>query len=1464
MTDLPTPIPEELPHQRTVGKFIKRLNAAITRSPLLRVPSKKASSHVDVTRFDCVQAASPARLVAAMIRGQATELEFDAQEFGTLSTFDDDEPKVLFGDRKLRAQRALYSQLESMRRNADLALRETGIHALWLAYPLIYVPPSVDSDSDGLLAPLLLFPAEIVPNPRRQGRVAIRRKSELAPRFNTAMAAWVLRRHGVEIDSPSADDLAELTQEWVESLMGEVASRFRPAPSWPSSPNLVDVPTSASLEATNRVQFFRAGVLGRFRWQNESILADLETIRKSERCSPTADGLLRGTLAPDTPLVPPPESDRYFVTDADFSQQRVVWKARQGTGLVVHGPPGTGKSQTIVNIIADALAHKQTVLMVCQKEAATRVVWERLKKAHLDKLCIHMHDPESDRRHVCGEIRDQVVDLGNFSVLTEDVRRAAIAREIEVTERDLDEAAAALREQHPRLGCSYRDLLAMEGKLLRSNPTVRPLPGIAAIGEKLDANSLPSFQSEVARAGTAFFESQYFENPWRERTRDFVFSSTFTRDVKELLGVCEELNGEHENLLAKSPLKIFLPDPPATIREEFSAALATLENTERMEPDLRGRVIGWLDHLRETGAYGEAEVLARVGKEEERARHARGMTLDPLWSEAIGKASMLNAQVLRRACIEILRFEKKWWRAASSKFRECRRIVLEARPDAIGDSLFDVSRAAKRYFAEKDAIDSTMVASKGVQPGVAFDATDLESAYVHVARAEESLRRAIDISGLHRAFPWARPLIDSAVGGASPARASVRSVIEVLERRVGCVERLLLQLEELRRWFPSKFVDALRHRALAGQTIKAEVQGLALGIARVEGLQHFEGLQETASESARIAISALLDYETRARSDEVRPVHPHPDSGAAFGQWWRALASASVIDSWRREIVLARSVLTRLGHGDQEALVAQLRRALEAKRRSESAVIHTRWRAEQEAYRNQPWSVFFKLRGGKHGPAPKLREAVRASVDKGLLAMRPVWLTNPAAAAQVFPLSEGLFDVVIFDEASQCPIEQALPVVWRGKRLVVAGDEKQLPPTGFFVPEADDPDSTEEEEQEATDKPVQSSTAKLVTRHVSESQDLLAAAVAGMPSAYLRVHYRSDHPALIEFSNRAFYDGQLEAPPSRLPSTAALSPIQFTPIAGTYERKRRVNQAEAAAVVRLIRDTLENDSSNPTIGVVTFNQPQRELIQDLLETERLKSTHFASRYDEEVNRTIDDQDVGLFVKNLENVQGDERDVMIFSTTFGPDGAGHFHRKFGPVGQETGERRLNVAITRAKKRVHVVSSMPIGEVATALGGQDTTGAGITPAGYLQLYLAYAQALSAGQQDRVRQILDKLKRSQQHASQGSPESGLEEEVCGALQELGYQVDSQIGVGGFRIDLAVRHPDPNRGYVLGIECDGAAYHSSRSARLRDVWRQSILEGRYGWRMHRVWSTRWWQDQDAEIIKLRRAVEIARARST
>ena len=333
-------------------------------------------------------------------------------------------------------------------------------------------------------------------------------------------------------------------------------------------------------------------------------------------------------------------------------------------------------------------------------------------------------------------------------------------------------------------------------------------------------------------------------------------------------------------------------------------------------------------------------------------------------------------------------------------------------------------------------------------------------------------------------------------------------------------------------------------------------------------------------------------------------------------------------------------------------------------------------------------------------------------------------MMNPNTACQIFQLSLGMFDVIIFDEASQCPLEQAVPILYRGKRVVVAGDEKQLPPTSFFLSVT--PFDDEENSPDETEAPIEDQLQRDLIRDVLATTDLLTVCDSVLRNSYLDMHYRSEHPLLIQFSNKAFYGGRLQCPPSVKSDGAEEIPIEVRSTNGVYEHQ--TNEMEARSVVKLLRELWLEKSFTGTLGVVTFNLKQEDLIQNLLQTEALQDELFRVKYETECDRKDGRQDVSFFVKNLESVQGDERDAMIFSTTFGLDSTGQFKRFFGPLNRDGGERRLNVAVTRAKKKIFIVTSLPVSQISDVFASAGSRKATkVTGRDYLQAYMRYAEAV-----------------------------------------------------------------------------------------------------------------------------------------
>lgn len=448
---------------------------------------------------------------------------------------------------------------------------------------------------------------------------------------------------------------------------------------------------------------------------------------------------------------------------------------------------------------------------------------------------------------------------------------------------------------------------------------------------------------------------------------------------------------------------------------------------------------------------------------------------------------------------------------------------------------------------------------------------------------------------------------------------------------------------------------------------------------------------------------------------------------------------------------------------------------------------------------------------GLKRPSRSIREMI-AGMPETFGKLAPCLLMSPLSIAQYLPADQAQFDVVVFDEASQIATWDAIGAIARGRQTIIVGDPKQLPPTNFFGRADSDENHPELADYE-----------KDLESILDEAQ------ASGLPTLQLNWHYRSRHESLIAFSNWKYYGNRLVTFPGA-ESTDRGVRLRHVHDA-VYDRgKSRTNRKEAEAIVgdtveRMKRCLRKPEEQRLTYGVVTFNASQQELIQDLFDA--------AQRQNPELEWFFsDDRIEPAAVKNLENVQGDERDVMMFSITFGFDAVGKFPVDFGAINREGGERRLNVAITRARQELVVYTSFLPDQLRVAR----STARGIHD---LKAFLEYAEKGPAA-------IF-----AQNKGSVGDHESPLETAVAAALAERGWQIDPQVGVSGFRIDLGIVHPDKPGAYLAGVECDGATYHRSAVARDRDKTRQQVLEN-LGWAILRVWSTDWWYAPERAITQL------------
>ena len=440
-----------------------------------------------------------------------------------------------------------------------------------------------------------------------------------------------------------------------------------------------------------------------------------------------------------------------------------------------------------------------------------------------------------------------------------------------------------------------------------------------------------------------------------------------------------------------------------------------------------------------------------------------------------------------------------------------------------------------------------------------------------------------------------------------------------------------------------------------------------------------------------------------------------------------------------------------------------------------------------------------------------------------LLRLFPCWLLSPESVSTIFPLKKEMFDIILFDEASQVFIENTLPTIYRGKYIVVAGDSKQLRPTATFVKRYMGNDSDEELD--------------LATQAALEVESLLDLATSRFNSTNLTYHYRSKNEELINFSNYAFYDGKLQIAPN-ISKNIGNKPIERIKVNGKWLGRR--NQEEANAIVSLLKKLIKNKRNKSSIGIITFNTEQENAIEDAIDAECQKDAAFRDAYIREQNRKENNEDTSIFIKNLENVQGDERDIIIFSIGYARNEYGKVVAHFGSLSVEGGENRLNVAITRAKEKIYVVTSIEPEEL--QVEGAKNAGPKI-----FKSYLRYVRAVSNKKNKEAQYVLDSFKSSLPETTDEEIVNEFENEIRDELTKLGYTVETNLGNTDYKLSLAVYDKKLDR-YLLGIECDYAAYNSSSSILERDVYRNKFLESR-GWSIMRVWSRDWWLNKDRVV---------------
>lgn len=1400
--------------------FGKRITNALVRGPLTRMLIGKNAARLDLTELDGERRPAAALLDHLLRRG-APAIDLDPAVFQNNPTLE-------------RRLRTLHS-------HATLYRRDTGIDGLYLGFPFLLLQENRASVKPRI-APVLLWPVRLRPETGARARIDLafdddRQEVRLNPAFDLILGSEAARRW----DEAARDLLgrASLTAgEVLDAFAGLAAVERR---------NLVPLPGKDVKVDRGADRLVCAAVLFNLSFLGQAVLEDL---RQLKSIPPAGTGLEKafrvGERAERPGLEPVRELDRFFTADSDPSQERAVLEARTGSGLVVEGPPGTGKSQTIVNMVADAIGRRKSLLVVCQKQAALEVVHKRLEAEGLGGRVIMLNDVNKDRLPTIRAVREQLEALSARSVGEAAWRqqRRQLAGRIEALEADLDRHHEALHAADPTTGLSYRLVL---GDLISAEKGVRPpidVPRLRTVLGSVDTAEVSHLQETCGPIAALWLPSDY-EDGQLAVLRPFASDAGTVASFVEDLETFATRDRERCEVLARTVDAIEIDDPDACRSWKTLHA----ETFRSLDDEARGRLARWLPRLtrgRDEEWHRETVELEAIEQglaapttvpfDAPSARVARGLSAPDLGAIYELTESTLPVGFLGR--LSPWRFRKR---------RQLRTFLSSAGlvdPLPLRAAIHD--EIAIRPFRER----LTATRARLGEPPLSFE----DQPPLVIAATARALREQ-----LADAEQLATRLLEHPRREAALAMAAA-ATREAVERFLGRVEQgldryraqqaSLAALEPLATWFEEPWL-ADRRREI-GSGLEWRDGSAAFPRQRVAAYQHF---RSRARELSQVALEAFRALRAVAPALAQLP----PDS--LDGEVRRIFTRESRL-AWKARLERERPALLF----EAEELAAK-REALAAADR-EMRKLNRRWVSEEiDTAKVRPireWEDITRLAGQR---TRRLREFLDRGAELGLMALRPVWLMNPDVASRVLPLRGGLFDAVIYDEASQMPIEYAVPSLYRSRVMIVSGDEKQMPPSAFFSSRVENDEEeplegggaeggTSEQEREEL-------AATWDRREIKDCPDLLQLARSVLPATTLQIHYRSAYRELIQFSNASFYANRLSVP-ARHPEAEVrrVRPIELLQVDGIYEDQ--TNRAEAERVVAVVAELWKAPAAErKSVGVVTFNRKQADLIEERLEALAETEAEFRTALAQERDRVEDGEDVGFFVKNVENVQGDERDIIVFSSTFGRNAQGTFRRSFGVLGQAGGERRLNVAVTRAREKVVLVTSMPIPLISDLLA---TVRQAESPRDYLQAYFEYARALSSGELERTRSLLGRLApRREEHGSRtpgANERDGFQEAVAEEIERLGFRPLPVPEEGVFGFDFAIENPRTGL-FGIAIECDAPRDPLLDRARPREVWRPGVLRRSIPV-VHRVSSRGWLQAPAEEKARLRAAIEAALRRDT
>ncbi len=1277
-------------------------------------------------------------------------IEFKAQEF---KEYDSKQLSKKHTDKYLQTKLSvqdLNKVLSKISTTARSTNDDLGYNVLFLALGSV-IWYEKDNSNEPMEAPVLLVPVEI--KRKSIGQPFTIKYNEDSVILNPALVLKLKRDFQINLEDINIDE---------EEL----------------NPIDIFIKVQDKISKNQRWKLLNNIYIGLFSFAKFVMYKDLEEYRdiiKSNKFVETICGLNDNKQVSAEEICPMSELDNivhphgtYQILDADSSQQQAIQVVKSGNNLIIEGPPGTGKSQTISNMIGELLAQNKKVLFVSQKIAALEVVKNRLAANGLAPFCLELHSNKTNRKNVLSELAGSLdyKFVGNYD-----------SQSLSKILTDIKALKVYSKELHTPMG------------LVKISP-------YKALGIVLDNNHIPEFRyifqnydkwthEDLAEKKELFKDAtetiKKLGNP-----KEFAWYGTQVRElslkekinlkneidylIKSIEEIEKSINILCEELLLKKITKIAQLEDFITVADSVSnisdSALSYMENADiNFEEDVKlvrdtvkqfstfnNRVKNKYsseilnqdidDLISNLSLYGfVSKIFFKFNKNYNFFKQFFINNHKPGFYELL--YDLNNVKELKKSIIDLDKCDKTAAKLYSQFWDKNN--PDESRINKQSDRLLKFNKLIKEDNCFKENITEKIKNNK-------IDYTKVKNAIDTISNLQEPIKIKLDIITDILKFDW------------NKAFACQYSDIDIntLKHKFSAI---LQKADDLTLWI--KYLDL---------TDKIEK----------------EGLTEFWNKCSEANLS-LDDYSVALETEFLR--------------------------IWLMGYVFENNnILKNFNSLEQDDLVKEFRnldkgQIVSAKDRLVSKLSSNINFAKQQ----YPKEVSELKRLCKLQRIRKsLRQIIR-SIPQLFLELKPCLMMSPSTVAQLLDPNIFRFDVVIFDEASQLTTEDCIGSIIRGSKLVVAGDTKQLPPTSFFrtIVETDEEEIDEEQSQESEREDLDSILDECTT--------------SGFPQCMLKWHYRSKHEHLIAFSNKHLYQ-DLYTFPNCIETSDTLG-VKFTYHIPTAATKEEMCLEEAKIVAKAVMQHAKNHP-DMSLGVATLNIKQKSLIEN--EIEKLREQDPSC--EEFFNNSGQEY---FFVKNLESVQGDERDVIMISVGYFKNKNGVLSMNFGPINQDGGERRLNVLVTRSRYKIEVFSGIK----ASDFNLEKTSSTGVK---LLQAYLDFAEKGESSLN----------KKEDNSFGNNTFVSPFEESVYKSLTEKGYSVSSQVGCSNYKIDLAVRDKNNPNKFLVGIECDGPTYNSCATIRDRDRLRQEVLE-RLGWKMYRIWSTDWFKNPKEQLEKLTKFID-------